>query len=309
MLKLSTSVLEELWFGEDDPAVADAKAAQSLAAHLAELEGLRPFPVVVQKVIACVAHPDFRMEQVRDLIEEDPALASRILRVANSAAFHARVPCASIQDAIVRMGARTVADLASGMAAMTAFADLKGAGKAVREHCVGTAAIVRALAYRMSDGVDPAVAFLAGLLHDIGKLLILQTRHQSYAELVAATAGTPDELHLQEREFLGYDHAVLGGHVLAKWGLPNPVPKIVAWHHQPARAYQEGGSVAALVAVVRIADVIDTLVSSDKLAEGAALKRLATSSDAVHGGIREKDIVATFSEASVLRGEALMLFR
>jgi putative nucleotidyltransferase with HDIG domain len=249
------------------------------------------------------------MEQVRDLIEEDPALASRILRVANSAAFHARVPCASIQDAIVRMGARTVADLASGMAAMTAFADLKGAGKAVREHCVGTAAIVRALAYRMSDGVDPAVAFLAGLLHDIGKLLILQTRHQSYAELVAATAGTPDELHLQEREFLGYDHAVLGGHVLAKWGLPNPVPKIVAWHHQPARAYQEGGSVAALVAVVRIADVIDTLVSSDKLAEGAALKRLATSSDAVHGGIREKDIVATFSEASVLRGEALMLFR
>jgi putative nucleotidyltransferase with HDIG domain len=276
---------------------------------LAELEGLRPFPVVVQKVIACVAHPDFRTEQVRDLIEEDPALASRILRVANSAAFHARVPCASIQDAIVRMGARTVADLASGMAAMTAFADLKGAGKAVREHCVGTAAIVRALAYRMSDGVDPAVAFLAGLLHDIGKLLILQTRHQSYAELVAATAGTPDELHLQEREFLGYDHAVLGGHVLAKWGLPNPVPKIVAWHHQPARAYQEGGSVAALVAVVRIADVIDMLVSSDKLAEGAALKRLATSSDAVHGGIREKDIVATFSEASVLRGEALMLFR
>ena len=66
---------------------------------------------------------------------------------------------------------------------------------------------------------------------------------------------------------------------------------------------------AALVAVVRIADVIDMLVSSDKLAEGAALKRLATSSDAVHGGIREKDIVATFSEASVLRGEALMLFR
>ena len=61
MVKLSTSVLEELWFGEDDPAVADAKAAQSLAAHLAELEGLRPFPVVVQKVIACVSHPDFRM--------------------------------------------------------------------------------------------------------------------------------------------------------------------------------------------------------------------------------------------------------
>jgi putative nucleotidyltransferase with HDIG domain len=309
MVKLSTSVLEELWFGEDDPAVADAKAAESLAAHLAELEGLRPFPVVVQKVIACVSHPDFKIEQVRDLIEEDPALAARVLRMANSAAFHARTPCASIQDAIVKMGARTVTDLASGMAAMTAFADLKGAGKAVREHCVGTAAIVRALAYRVGEGAAPAMAFLVGLLHDMGKLLILQTRHQSYAELVVATAGVPDELHLQEREFLGYDHAVLGGHVLAKWGLPYPVPKIVAWHHQPARAYQEGGPVAVLVAVLRIADVIDTLVCSDKPSDGAAIKRLAAGPDAIRGGIREKDIVDTFSEASALRGEALMLFR
>jgi HD-like signal output (HDOD) protein len=148
-----------------------------------------------------------------------------------------------------------------------------------------------------------------GLLHDIGKLLIMQTRHQSYAELVAAAAGVPDELHLQEREFLGYDHAVLGGHVLAKWGLPYPVPKIVAWHHQPARAYQEGGPVAVLVAVLRIADVIDTLVSSDKPTDGAALKRLAAGPDAIRGGIREKDIVDTCSEASALRGEALMLFR
>jgi len=111
-----------------------------------------PFPVVVQKVIACVSRPDFKTEQVRDLIEEDPALAARILRVANSVAFQTRLPCASIQDAIIRMGARAVTDLAAGMSAMTAFADVKGAGKAVREHCAGTAAIVRALAYRGTDG-------------------------------------------------------------------------------------------------------------------------------------------------------------
>jgi putative nucleotidyltransferase with HDIG domain len=309
MVKLSTSVLEELWFGEDDPATADAKAAQSIAAHSAELEGLRPFPVVVQKVLACVSHPDFRMEQVRDLIEEDPALAARILRVANSVAFQTRVPCASIQEAIVRLGARTVTDLASGMAAMTAFSDLNGAGKAVREHCVGTAAIVRALAYRLDDGAAPAVAFLAGLLHDIGKLLIMQTRHHTYAELVRASAGTTDEIHLREREFLGYDHAVLGGHVLAKWGLPEPVPNVVAWHHQPARAYQQGVPVAVLVAILRIADVIDTLVCNDKAIDGAMAKRLAGGPDAVHAGLCERDIAAAFAEAPRLRGESLMLFR
>ena len=306
MAKLSTS---ELWFGEDDPYAADAKASASLAAHLAELEGLRPFPVVVQKVMACVSRPDFRTEQVRDLIEEDPALAARILRVANSVAFQTRMPCVSIQDAIVRMGARAVTDLSSGLAAMTAFSDLKGAGTAVREHCVGAAAIVRALAFRMSDAAAPAVAFLAGLLHDIGKLLIMQTRHQSYAELLKDAVGTADQIHLQEREFLGYDHAVLGGHVLAKWGLPHPVPLVVAWHHQPVRAYEKGGLVAVLVAVLRIADVIDALVSRDQPIDGATAKRLAAGSDAVHCGLSENDIAATLAEAPKLRGEALMLFR
>jgi len=308
MAKLSQSVLEELWFGEDDATAANAKAAESLAAHLAELEGLRPFPVVVQKVIACVSRPDFKMEQVRDLIEEDPALAARVLRVANSVAFQTRLPCPTIQDAIIRMGARAVTDLASGLAAMTAFADVKGAGKAVREHCVGTAVIVRALAYRMDDAVAPAVAFLAGLLHDIGKLLMMQTRHQTYTDLVKKGADMADEIHLREREFLGYDHAVLGGHVLAKWGLPSPLPKVVAWHHQPTRASQAGNPVANLVAVLRVADVIDTLVSSERPIDELTTKRLAASADAVCAGLSETDIAATLAEAPALRSGAVLLF-
>jgi putative nucleotidyltransferase with HDIG domain len=309
MAKVSTSVLEELWFGEDDPAAADAKAADSLAAHLAELEGLRPFPVVVQKVIAYVARPDFRVEKVRDFIEEDPALAARLLRVANSAAFQRRVPCASIQDAIVRLGARTVTDLASAMAAMTAFSDLNGAGRAVRDHCVGTAAIVRALAYRMGESVTPSVAFLVGLLHDIGKLLIIQTRDATYASMPGIANGNADEIHLREREILGYDHAVLGGHVLAMWGLPSPIPKAVAWHHQPGRAHLEAGSIATLVAAVRLADVIDNLVKNEKPLDAATIHHLATSADAVQCGLRETDIAATLAEAAQLRGEALVLFR
>jgi putative nucleotidyltransferase with HDIG domain len=265
--------------------------------------------VVVQKVIAYVARPDFRVDKVRDFIEEDPALASRLLRMANSAAFQRRMPCASIQDAIVRLGARMVTDLASAMAAMTAFADLKGTGKMVREHCVGTAAIVRALAYRMGESISPSVAFLAGLLHDIGKLLIIQTRDEAYISIPGIASGNPDEVHLREREILGYDHAVLGGHVLAKWGLPSPVPKVVAWHHQPGRAYKEGGPIAPLVAILRIADAIDTLASKDKTLDAGVAKRLAASEDAVQCGLREADITNTLAEAFQLRGEALVLFR
>jgi putative nucleotidyltransferase with HDIG domain len=262
----------------------------------------------VQKVIAYVARPDFRVDKVRDFIEEDPALAARLLRMANSAAFQRRMPCASIQDAIVRLGARMVTDLASAMAAMTAFADLKGTGKMVREHCVGTAAIMRGLAYRMGESVTPSVAFLVGLLHDIGKLLIIQTRDETYISIPGIATGNADEVHLREREILGYDHAVLGGHVLAKWGLPSPVPKVVAWHHQPGRAYKEGGSIATLVAALRLADVIDILVRDEKPLDAAVAKRMAASADAVQCDLHENDIVATLAEASQLRGEALALF-
>jgi len=206
------------------------------------------------------------------------------------------------------MGARTVTDLASGMAAMTAFADPQGAGKAVREHCVGTAAIVRALAYRMSDGFAPSAAFLAGLLHDIGKLLIMQTRHQSYTELVAAAGGVPTRstcANANSWATITRCWAACSGQV----GTARARAQGRAWHHQPARAYQQGGHVAALVAVFADRDVMDSMVCNDKPTDGAALKRLAAGSDAVHSGIHEKDIAATLAEAPKLRGEALMLFR
>ncbi|MCB1185517.1 HDOD domain-containing protein, partial [bacterium] len=167
-------------------------------------------------------------------------LAGKLLRVANTPMFRPRQPYTSLEQAIVRLGTKTVQELVAGIATMGLFADVGGIGERIRDHSAGVAAIARVLGTEWRfRGVGRA--FLAGLMHDLGKLLILQTGELDYSTLSPAQLETPDEVHLCERVTLGFDHAVLGAHVLSLWNLPPDLTRIVAWHHQPGRAYEAGG--------------------------------------------------------------------
>jgi HD-like signal output (HDOD) protein len=304
--KLSTSILEELWFGEDDPQATDEAAAASLAARLAELEGLRPFPAVVQRVMEYVRRPDFDGRRLQLMIEEDPALTAKVLRVANSAAFAGSQSVASIRDAAVRLGARAISDMAASIAAMAMFQDVKGQGKTVRDHMVATAMVMRVLSSR-NESAAPA-AYITGLLHDLGKLLLLQTEDATYEELLSKSS-TPDETHLRERELLGFDHAVLGGHVLKQWGLPDPLPRIVAWHHQPNRADEEGGEVGVTVALLRVADQLEPMLRRVEPPPGAAkLKRLCDSPDFTRAGLGVRQLEGMWRELEDAHRDGRRLF-
>lgn len=304
--KLSTSILEELWFGEDDPQATDQAAASSLAARLAELEGLRPFPAVVQRVMEYVRRPDFDGRRLQLMIEEDPALSAKVLRVANSAAFAGSQPVSSIRDAAVRLGARAISDVTASIAAMAMFQDVKGQGRTVRDHMVATAMVMRVLSSR-NESAAPA-AYITGLLHDLGKLLLLQTEDASYEELLSKSS-SPDETHLRERELLGYDHAVLAGHTLKQWGLPDPIPRIVAWHHQPSRAYEEGGEVGVTVALLRVADQLEPMLRRVEPPPGAAkLKRLCDGPDFSSAGIGARQLEGLWRELEDAHRDGRRLF-
>jgi HD-like signal output (HDOD) protein len=249
---VAESILEELWFGDEDPDRPRAQAEQSFAAEVARIQGLRPFPVAAEKLIRVLSNPDFKKTDVVAVMESDPSLAARTLAVANSPLFRGQSACRTIEQALVRLGARNLRDVAIGVSAMSMFADAKGIGQVFRDHSVGVGATVRMLA-GLAFPRESSTLFLAGLLHDVGKLLLLQTGELAYDD--AETTG--DDGHLLERTRLGYDHAVLGGHVMKLWRIPDPIAKVVAWHHQPARALGEGGDVGLMVALLRAADRID----------------------------------------------------
>ena len=305
-VKLATSILEELWFGEDDPHASDAAAANSLAAKLAELEGLRPFPLVVQRVMDYVRRPDFDARKLQLMIEEDPALSAKVLRIANSAAFAGVQQISSIRDAALRLGARTVSDMAASIAAMAFFKDVAGAGRAVRDHTVATAMVVRVLSTR-TEWASPT-AYITGLLHDMGKLLLLQTKDVAYAALLADVKH-PDECHLRERELVGFDHAILAGHALKTWGLPDPIPKIIAWHHQPVRAYALGGDVGMAVALLRIADQLEPQLRTPKQPAMVQLERFCANSDCSYAGMEPRDLAKLWPDLQAAHAEAAKLFR
>lgn len=311
-MALAQKIVEELWFTEDSAdAVGDA-AAQSFAARVAELEGLKPFPAVAQKVLALLSDPNFRVHDVRAAIEEDPALSARVLRVANSAAFAGSNPCDTVGRAVVRLGAGTVRELVIALATMGMFVDVTGRGRVVRDHCVTTGALARVLARDLLAGPTPGI-FLAGLMHDVGKLLLMQSHEFPHAGMTAQELEDlelPDGSHVPERQHLGYDHAVLGGHAVLLWKIPFPTPQVVAWHHQPTRAQEEGDdTIAAMVAIVRIADQLDRVLLTDPPQDRRTLKDLCSTPDAAQVGLTDKTLRDLWSELFLVKAEASSLFR
>ncbi len=300
---LAAEVRERLWFGEDDPQRTHLEASRTMAAHAAIATGLKPFPAAAQQALSVLRDPDATMKAIVEAIEKDPALASRLLRVANSPAYRGSRRCATIGEAVVRLGSREVNQLVAAVATMGLFVDQSGLGVTWRDHLAGVAAIARVL----SEDYGPSIggqAFLCGLVHDLGKLLSLQVKEIPYETLSPKVHARPDEIHIVERVLVGYDHAVLGAHVLAQWRFPEIITEVVALHHQPGRAYAEGGDLALLVALVRLADALEY-----RLRQGAALpedeyfEELARSSSASYLELGPSILRATWSRLAEATSE------
>jgi HD-like signal output (HDOD) protein len=284
--ELADSVREQLWFGDDDPARSHAQASRSLAAALAKALGLKPFPAAAQRAIALLSDPESPLRKVREAIEQDPGIAAGVLRVANSAAFRSRYAINSIDEAVQRLGSRYVLEIVASVAAAGMFRDVQGAGRVVRDHCSRVGAMTRVLAseWHQRSADNP---FLCGLLHDFGKLLIMQAGSIDYRKLDPLVFQRADEAFVHERAILGYDHAVLGGHILESWKLPANVAEVVALHHQPGRAYERGGELGLGVALVRLSNRIDyRLLRSPELDE-SFIAELAQDGGASYAGYTE----------------------
>jgi len=305
--ELASEIDELLWFAMDDSASSDEEARASLAAEVARISGLKPFPTVASKVLAELSTEVYSVPRLADLVESDPSLASLVLRLVNSA-LHARG--AAVQDvrqAVVRLGGRKLRDLVVSAATMQMFHDVRGVGITIRDHCSITAAIVRVLG-QTYDLAGAESMYLAGLLHDVGKLLLLETREFEYARLDPGVLASADGVHLHERQALGYDHAVLGGLVLRAWQIPDPVPQIVSWHHQPTRAYAEGGPIGPQVAVLRLADRIAWYLGETTLPSEEFNSELAASTDGQWVGLERRHVSDLWIRLVEARGDALAAF-
>ncbi|MGC4092284.1 MAG: HDOD domain-containing protein [Polyangiaceae bacterium] len=223
------------------------------------------------------------------------ALCARLLRVANSALYAPKRECVSVSDAIMRLGNKNVSDIISGIAVYGMFSDVGGLGARVRDHSACVASMARVLAVEwVRDGAEHV--FLAGLMHDVGKLLMMQAGTPRYELLDPALLREPDRIHLSERELTGFDHATLGAHVLREWKFPSDVARVVAWHHQPGRAFAAGAEVGLPVALIRLADRIEALAGTGDAPDPTFAETLASDESAAYTNFGAKQLELMWSK-------------
>ncbi|MGA2243939.1 MAG: response regulator [Verrucomicrobiota bacterium] len=196
------------------------------------------------------------LERIGEIISRDIGMTAKILQLVNSAFFGLAQPLNSPTEAVVYLGLGTIRSLALSMEVFSQF-DEQACDffslAALAHHSWITAAIARMIAHRERFDLNVAdQCFLAGLLHDVGQLVLAFGMPAEYSQVIVRARSENRPVWQVEHEIFGATHADVGAYLLALWGLPNPLIEAVALHHQPARstAHEFSPGVAVHVADV-----------------------------------------------------------
>ena len=184
------------------------------------------------KLLPLLGDNQYPTDELAEVVRVDSGLTADILRVCNSAAFGFRVRAQTVHEAIQRLGLREVYTITSKVVAAPILS--AGSHENLLEgvdlwnHSLATAAAASVLAN--AKGFDAEVAFTVGLLHDVGKVRLVQTVGPEYAELIKQSrSGTP--LYALEAQKWRIDHAVIGGQLFKKWLFPDNMRDALLLHH------------------------------------------------------------------------------
>lgn len=201
------------------------------------LKRLPALPSAVSEVLASFADEGVDVDRMAHLISRDLGLTARVLRVANSSFYGVQSRVGTMQEAIVVLGFRAVRSLVLAVGVNGAFRVGQCPGfdaPAYLRHGVGTGLAARALA--PLGGHNPDLAFTAGLLHDIGVLVLATGFSSQYAEVLAYRRHQDCSPVDAERTILGMDHGQVGELLADTWHFPTAIREAVAHHHDPAAA-------------------------------------------------------------------------
>jgi putative nucleotidyltransferase with HDIG domain len=205
------------------------------AKMLEMVDQMPAFPASVQRILAMTSNANVAPKDLVQVIDHDPVLTMRILKVVNSAYYGLSQPIVSVKHAVVYIGINTIKHLALGIAAIGTMPRENEAGFLTRAfllHSVTTAVISRRLTESLRAGAAvTADAFVAGLIHDIGQVVFAHFLPEKYQRVLALTKQENVPLHVAERDILGADHAELGGLLAEKWKLPPELVEAIRYHH------------------------------------------------------------------------------
>jgi putative nucleotidyltransferase with HDIG domain len=222
---------------------------------LAQITDLKPLPTTVVSVIKLIEEPDVSMHELAATILTDQALTARMLKVVNSPHYRFTYPATTIHEAVTRLGFQRIKRIFFTLSYGSVL------GKRVASYNLGHnelwrhSTAVATTAQWLSDRVGyqaPDEAYIGGLLHDIGKLVLDQYFKVDWEYLLNEGQTYNHTLLETEERLFNLNHALVGGEVARKWQLPECLIDAIRHHHNPASASKS----PLLTAIVHIADVI-----------------------------------------------------
>jgi putative nucleotidyltransferase with HDIG domain len=226
-----------------------ALSPEQLANSVQDLPSL---PAVVMELLSSIEQENIDISVLAKKVSYDQALTAKTLRLANSSSYGLQVKVATIQQAITFLGFQTTRNLITAAAVTGCFPNGLCPGfndKAFWRHSIATAACARSLARRLRFNQD--VAFTAGLLHDIGRLVLVTGHPQAYGEVLAWRNRQDGEWLDAERAVLGIDHVVAGVALAEHWNFSDTMRQAIAYHHAP-----ETPGAGFLSAIVHVANAV-----------------------------------------------------
>ncbi len=213
-------------------------------------------PEVTIKIIELVENPDATAQDLHKIISNDPALSARVLKVVNSAFYALPGQIASINRAIVLLGLNAVKNIAIAASLAKLFRggrlSSEFEAKDLWKHSIAVGTGVRLLAERLDMGL-PDEAFLAGLIHDIGIMVEMQTNRSKLIEVVESVKEGKSSFLEAEEGIIGATHEEFGYALCTKWKFPANLANVTGYHHRPLELDAE---VRTLSGLVNVADIL-----------------------------------------------------
>jgi putative nucleotidyltransferase with HDIG domain len=185
----------------------------------AAVESMPAFPKSVQSILALTRNMDCSPKDLVQVIGKDPVITIKVLRVVNSAYYNLSSQITSMDHAVVFLGFNTIKNLALSIAAISMLPANHLAGFDAQQyllHSLVTAGIAKQLALRVQDA-DPNDCFIAGLLHDFGKVVVAQCMPAEYQRAVEISLWNETSLHAALRQVVGVDHFAIGAMLVERW--------------------------------------------------------------------------------------------
>ncbi|MBI4694411.1 MAG: HDOD domain-containing protein [Gammaproteobacteria bacterium] len=249
----------------DEPGEGPERGGPSPSERIArsiinDMSALVSPPDVCLKVGEMLNDDGASAQDFADLIMRDPNLTARILKLVNSAFYGLQSKVDTVSRAFSILGTKELARLVYAVSAVQTFSKIPAEVTNINtfwRHSVYTGMTAEALAKQIHI-LHPERLFVAGVMHDIGTLLINARFPEVATQIIPATDGNEALLYIDEQEWLGFDHASLGAMMVENWHLPASTCDAIRWHHDPQRAQVAPLEAAVLHVAEMLANVSGT---------------------------------------------------